>query len=305
VQVRPDTGEGSPALADCERMSDPKSAASSPAPEWQATFAQPGVNAKRGYDEVLVPALFGPWGSALLDELKVEPGESVLDVACGPGTVARLAAVRTGAAGSVTGCDISPPMLALARDKPAPAGGAPITYLECPAAELAVPDGAFDVVTCQHGLQFFADRPAALADMRRALRVGGRLGVLVWADISLLPPFAALHHAVGAVLGPELAERYRQGAWALPDPDILAGLAVGAGFGDVRVEPRTMPFDIEAGLDALLSTLSATGIADDLAALDPARAREFAAAAASAAAPFLVDGAIRSSATALLLLATR
>ena len=72
------------------------------------------------YDEIMVPRMFEPFAELLLDQVNLLSGEAVLDVACGPGTVARLAALRVGPSGRVTGCDLSPAMLELARSKARP-----------------------------------------------------------------------------------------------------------------------------------------------------------------------------------------
>ncbi len=85
--------------------------------EWSASFAQASTGAMSFYDEIMVPRLFEPWAQLLLDTLIPEGGQDVLDVACGPGTVTRLAAQRVGPSGRVTGCDLSPAMLDLARAK--------------------------------------------------------------------------------------------------------------------------------------------------------------------------------------------
>ena len=142
-------------------------------PDWGASFALASTSAMSFYDEIMVPRLFEPWAKLLLDELKPRSGQALLDVACGPGTVTRHAARRVGPSGRVTGCDLSPAMLELARSKISLDASAPIDYLECPADSLSVPDDAFDLVTCQQGMQFFPNRPAALQDMRRVLRPGG------------------------------------------------------------------------------------------------------------------------------------
>ena len=109
----------------------------------------------RAYEEVLVPRLFELWALLLLDECNLRPSTIVLDVATGPGTVARLAAKRIGPSGRVVATDISRPMLDVAKSKPSSPNSAPITYVESPAAPLAVESAAFDCVVCQQGLQFF------------------------------------------------------------------------------------------------------------------------------------------------------
>ena len=75
----------------------------------------------------MVPRLFQPWADLLLDQVGLQAGEVLLDVACGPGTVTRRAAARLGPSGRVTGCDVSPAMLALARSRPAAAHSASST----------------------------------------------------------------------------------------------------------------------------------------------------------------------------------
>jgi ubiquinone/menaquinone biosynthesis C-methylase UbiE len=191
---------------------------------WSASFGAAAQSSMSVYERVMVPRLFAPWAELLLDELALVAGEAVLDVACGPGAVTRRAAARVGPSGRVVGCDLSPAMLAIAGAKPAVSGAPAIEYHQAPAESLPVPDGAFDVVSCQQGLQFFPDRPAALAEMRRALRPRGRVGIAVWTEIGGSPPFRALADAIGVVAGAELAERYRAGPWGFPDGNRLEAL---------------------------------------------------------------------------------
>jgi ubiquinone/menaquinone biosynthesis C-methylase UbiE len=124
-----------------------------------------------------------------LDGLHAGP---VLDVASGLGPVARLAAAAAGPGGRVVASDISAAMLALAAAKQADPRRAPIEYLECPAAAITADDDSFDVVLCQHGLQFFPDRAAAAGEMRRVTRPGGTVVLSTWAaepgELTVDPP---------------------------------------------------------------------------------------------------------------------
>jgi len=268
---------------------------------WSAAFASASTETARVYDVSMVPQLFEPWARLLLDQAGVGPGDELLDVACGPGTVTRLAAGLVGPGGRVTGCDMSPAMLAVARSKTG--GGAPVDYVECPADALAVPAGAYDVVTCQQGLQFFADRQRALGEMRRALRPGGRLGVAVWGPIEQSPPFAALAEAIAEVIGEETAARYRNGPWGLGHDDV-AVMVRQAGFAEAEAHLRRLPVVFEGGPGHLLRTLAATALAADVAALDEAGRRALTAAIEKTAAPLVEDGAVRSEAAAQLVIAT-
>lgn len=191
------------------------------------------------YQSFLVPGMFTPFAERLLDEVGVAAGARVLDVACGTGVVARAAARRAGPGGSVTGVDMGPPMLAIARAQAVDEGAAPITYVEGDAGSLPVDGGAFDVATCHHGLQFFPDRPAAVAEMKRALASGGHVGIGCWTDFENTVHFAALVSVLTKHLGAEVAEAMRS-PFAV-GADELGGLLRDAGFSDVRVDAVRLP----------------------------------------------------------------
>ncbi|MGH3811958.1 MAG: class I SAM-dependent methyltransferase [Pseudonocardiaceae bacterium] len=271
-----------------------------------ATAAEDVISA---YDESLVPSLFGPWAAVLLDALKVTLGDHVLDVATGPGTVARPAAVRAGRTGRVVACDISPAMLEVGRRKPAEEGAAPISWVESPAAPLAGPlasaDGRFDVVTCQQGLQFFPDRPAALAEMRRALRPGGRLGVSVWGHQSDSPGFAALGAAVREMLGDEVADRYAGGPWGMPETTALAALLDATGFAQAQVSARRLRVIFPGGSAQLIRSIVVAPIAADVVALPPERRAALVSAAEQRLAPMITNGVLSFETVANIGLATR
>jgi ubiquinone/menaquinone biosynthesis C-methylase UbiE len=262
--------------------------------EWGASFAQASTSAMSFYDEIMVPRWFDPWGRLLLDKLNPEGGQTVLDVACGPGTVTRLAAQRVGPQGSVTGCDLSPAMLELARSKSSLENSAPITYVECPADALGVPNDVIDLVTCQQGLQFFPDRDAALAEMHRVLRPGGKLGIAVWCSIEDCPPFLALANALEQVLGTEVADTYKGGPWGLADAASLAQLANDAGFTNVEVRKYELPIVFDGGPSQLLMTLRAAAVASTVANLSEADQATLASALEEFSRRITLDGVVRS-----------
>ena len=105
------------------------------------------------YQRYLVPAITTKWAEDLVGRARPRAEETALDVACGTGVVARLAA-KAGA--KVTGLDLNPGMLAVARV--VPSEGAPIHWIEGSALDLPFPPESFDVILCQLGLQFFPDR---------------------------------------------------------------------------------------------------------------------------------------------------
>jgi len=191
------------------------------------------------YQAFLVPAMFTPFGERLIADVGVAEGARVLDIACGTGVITRLAAGAAGPTGAVTGVDLGPPMLAVAREQPAPDGAAPIEYLEGGAEALPVPDDSFDVATCHHGLQFFPDRVAALREARRALRPGGRIALGCWSSADGGPAgLMAVGDALERHVGEEAGAMMRS-PFSVSVED-LAQLLGEAGFNDIETSTPMM-----------------------------------------------------------------
>jgi SAM-dependent methyltransferase len=107
----------------------------------------------------------------------IEPGEAVLDVGCGAGFDAFIAAAMVGNEGRVAGMDLSPDMVAVAGIGRGEVGLAHLEFLEAAAEALPYPDASFDVVLSNGVVSLVADKPAALREIHRVLRPGGRLQV--------------------------------------------------------------------------------------------------------------------------------
>jgi len=188
------------------------------------------------YQSFFVPTIAGPMTGELVDAAALQPGERVLDVACGTGVVARAAAERVGPTGTVTGIDLAPDMLEVA--EAIPAAGAPIAWHQGDAAALPLPDAAYDVALCQLGLMFVPDKPAALAELHRVLVPGGR--VVMSTPGAVQPPFAALETAISDTIGPDVGAVLAT-VFSMDDPAQLAGLLEGSGFTEVSTsEYRTV-----------------------------------------------------------------
>ncbi|MFD2091453.1 class I SAM-dependent methyltransferase [Blastococcus deserti] len=184
------------------------------------------------YEAVLVPALLGPWAEDLVDAVGVRRGHRVLDVGTGTGAVARAAARRTGEVGEVTGVDINPHMLAVARR--VSAGTVPTIRYDVAAADaLPLHDGAADVVLCQQALQFVPDPSAALAEMHRVCAPGGRMGVATCRGLEHQPGYRVLTEVLARHVGQEAADVIRT-PYSLGDTAQLRGLVTGAGFTGAR-----------------------------------------------------------------------
>jgi SAM-dependent methyltransferase len=196
---------------------------------------QLGENPDALYERYLVPAMFGPWAADLVTLAAPQPGERVLDVACGTGSVARLVAPYVETTGRVVGLDLDVGRLAVARALPSPPG-AGIEWREGDALALPFAEAVFDLVCCQQGVQFFPDRHTGLGEMYRVLVPGGRLALNVWRAIEYNPVALAMAKALGRHVSPE-AEAFRHMPFALGDAEALRALVVGAGFSEVVIRP--------------------------------------------------------------------
>jgi ubiquinone/menaquinone biosynthesis C-methylase UbiE len=143
-------------------------------------------NAADRYERHLVPTLFEPWAKDITGRARLQPGDQVLDIACGTSIVARHVAQQIGNSGSITGIDLNEGMLEMARAQAAKMG-AKVEWRQGDAGELPFDDTSFDAVLCQQGLQFFPDKAAVLREMHRVLMPGGRLVVSV---VRSLPPLS-------------------------------------------------------------------------------------------------------------------
>jgi ubiquinone/menaquinone biosynthesis C-methylase UbiE len=265
-------------------------------------FQFTNASVPKAYDEFFVPRLFEPWAKLLLDEVNLQPGEAVLDVATGPGTVARLAAVRLGSRGRIVATDIAPLMLNIARAKPVLPGAAPIEYVESPAAPLTASGDAFDVVLCQQGLQFFPDRPGALREMRRVLKPNGRAAIAVWAQLERNQIFAAFHAALRATVPPELAI-LMTAPFSWPSGAALKDAADEAGFGKIRLLTPTLPMVLEGGLEQAVRSFSATPVSPGVAALPQDVQEAFFARVRREMAPLERDGKVVGEMTSNIIIA--
>ncbi|WP_127503383.1 class I SAM-dependent methyltransferase [Actinoplanes solisilvae] len=179
------------------------------------TYALP-ADAAEFYESTFVPALFAGWARRLIEAVAPAVDETMLDVACGTGAVACAST-----AGRVTGLDLNPAMLAIARRK-----RPDLDWQLGDALELPFADGAFDVVVSQAALMFFPDRVGVLREMAR---VGGRLGLQVPGRLAASPGYVALTEVVARHAGPAVAAVI--GAYFnVGDPALLTDLCTRAGW---------------------------------------------------------------------------
>ena len=194
------------------------------------------------YDQI-GPPLFSPVGQALVRRVKIDPGASVLDVACGRGAVLLPAAARATGSGAqparVVGIDLSARMLAALRADLQRAGLEGVTLQQMDAGALGLGDASFDRALCGMSLPFFPRPRRALRELRRVLRPGGRVGVSLfhqqnswWTFIEQL----ARPHVPEQLLDP-----VEEQPGSLETPGRLEAALSDAGFANVEVVPEEIP----------------------------------------------------------------
>lgn len=213
--------------------------------------------AAENYQRYFVPAIGAPVAEDLIAIADLQPGERVVDVACGTGVVTRLAAEHVGATGSVTGLDINPGMLSVARS--ATPTDMSIDWQEADAESLPFPDSVFDVVLCQMGLQFVPSKLTALREMRRILKSGGR--ALISVPGPKPPLFAVMTDALARHLSPEAAS-FADLVFSMHDVDEIKELIRSAGFRNVDVEAKSKSLRLPAPADFLWQYINSTPLAE-------------------------------------------
>jgi ubiquinone/menaquinone biosynthesis C-methylase UbiE len=222
-------------------------------------------SAAESYERYFVPAIGAPLAADLVETAALQPGERVLDVACGTGVVTRLAAERLGDSGSLLGTDVNPGMLEVARSV---ADGARIKWHEADAESLPFADESFDVVLCQMGLQFIPNKLASLREMRRVLASGGRA-------VLNLPgpepePMAVFADALARHVDPKVAS-FLHLVFSLYEPDEVREIMGSAGFRDIDVRRATKELRVPPPEQFMWQYIHSTPIAGVLAELDEER----------------------------------
>ncbi len=179
-------------------------------------------------------ALRAGLNAALLDAAGLRPGQTVLDLASGPGVLAREAAHKA-AGGLVVASDIAEQALAEGQRR---AGQANLLFAAADAERLTFADGSFDRVLCGLGLMFFPDAPRALAEMRRVLKPGGLAALSVWGEEARAPLVSCALRCLRRVLPPPRVERLS--AFRFGNRESLQRTLEAAGFTDIAIHAHVL-----------------------------------------------------------------
>jgi SAM-dependent methyltransferase len=238
--------------------------------------AGPNAEQERFWNEIAGPTwvrlnerldrMIAPLGRLAMERAGLAAGQRVLDVGCGCGDTTLELARRVAPAGTVTGVDVSGPMLALARERAAGRDG--VRFVHADAQTHAFEPSAFDVVFSRFGVMFFVDPTAAFANLHATLRPGGRVAFACWRPVTENPWMLVPLMAAGSVIPlkpPPPPDA--PGPFSFGDRDRVSGILARAGFRDVTFEAfstdivlaggggvdQVVPFVVQLGpLSALL-----------------------------------------------------
>ena len=235
--------------------------------------------AARKYQDHSVPAMFAPLAQATVEKLGLRENDHVLDVACGTGALTREIIATLPGHGRVVGADLNQTMIDVASSL-TPASSHSVDWMAADVTELPFDDHSFDVACIQQGLQFFPDKPAALAEIHRVLKPGGKLCLTCWSAISEFNN--GLAEALERHVSPGAAQKARA-PFSFRDGDLITALLDGAGFRvakhdiitlhrrfeDLRAQVLALPVeqDMRAKGDAVIDRVL-KDIADHLAPFD-------------------------------------
>jgi ubiquinone/menaquinone biosynthesis C-methylase UbiE len=179
---------------------------------------------------------------AMLSAAEIRGGDRVLELACGPAGLGMEAAERVGSEGEVILSDVAPEMTAIAAARARDRGLDNVSTAELDLEDVDQPDDAFDAVLCREGIMLVLDPRAAVGEIKRVLKPGGRAAVSVWGPRERNPWLGAMLDAVGAQLGGTFPPPGMPGPFALDGRDKLLAVLRDAELVDVEVTEVETPW---------------------------------------------------------------
>jgi len=242
-------------------------------PEEAKNRAATTYNAASDFYDHPANTFWARYGRRTVERLGLTAGTRVLDVCCGSGASAIPAAEIAGPTGSVVGVDLAENLLELARAKAKQQG---LDNIECRCGDLTnlpFDEETFDAVVCVFGIFFVPDMEAALRELKRVLRTGGRLAITTWGPRFFEPASTAFWNSVRSVR-PDLYKGFNP--WdRISEPHELQSLLNTAGFTQLEVvaESDTQPVNSPDDWWPMVMGSGYRGTVDQLSAADRERVR--------------------------------
>lgn len=196
-----------------------------------------------------IRTMFAPVTQALIEHASIHEGQSVLDVAGGPGEPSLSIAEKIGPTGLVTCTDAVPEMVDAARSEANRRGVRNIQFRECSADSLPFPNDAFDAVVSRLGAMFFPDSLAAMREMLRVTKQNGNLAFAVWHKSELNPFCYLVTSVMDQHIKSTAGDPDAPGAFRFAEMGKLVNILTKAGAVDVL--ESVIKFDIAAPISPL------------------------------------------------------
>lgn len=218
-------------------------------------------NAPQLFERDNAQTLGSPLAARVFDHVELQPGDRVLDAACGTGIVTRVAARRFPQVGRFVGLDRNAGMLEVARANTPT--NIPVEWQQGDLTSLPFPDRSFEAVLCQNGLQFVRDKSIVLREMHRVLVAQGQLALTVWSRV--FPYAAALSKALARHISAESAAS-NDAMFQLRDAGTVRSLVEEAGFREITMRELLVVRPMPASPEGVVADTARTAFARDVAA---------------------------------------
>ena len=195
-----------------------------------------------------IRAMFAPLTNALIEHAGINEGQTVLDVAGGPGEPGLTIAEKVGPNGSVTCTDAVAEMVEAARNDATRRGLTNVQFHQCTADSLPFPDNYFDTTVCRLGIMLVPDPLAAVREMLRVTKPGGRLALAVWHKSEINPFCYVVTNVMAQHVNAPAADPDAPNAFRFAESGKLANVLTEAGAREV--EERVVKFNIQAPISA-------------------------------------------------------
>jgi len=249
-----------------------------------------------------IRTMFAPLTTALIEEARISAGQSVLDVAGGPGEPSLTLAEVVGPRGSVTYTDAIAEMVATAEGEAKRRGLSNIRFQQSVAESLPFADNSFDAAVSRLGVMLFSDPAAAVREMLRVTKPAGAVCFVVWGDNERNPFTSLVTKVISRYVDAPAQDADAPGAFRFAEPGKLARLLTQAGARNVR--ERELNFRIAAPISIeqfwqMRSTTSGT-LREKLATLSPDEAQQVASEVQDAVRDFFPDNQMNFPAQMLI-----
>jgi len=239
----------------------------------QVEFSFGNDSIAKAYDTILVPSLFEPWASQLINDNQPWTANNVLDLACGTGAVTKELAQSVGSSGKVIALDINSQMLNLAKIK-CNEWAKHIEFIEGSAGSIDISDNSLDKVVCQQGFQFFPNKKAAAYEIYRILKPRGKAIISTWCPVSECEIFGTICDVLESMSLNEISQMMRIPFDFMTQNELLESFN-DIGFSKIQISKQEQNLYLVGGITKAISFAYATPIGPKLNALSDEKQEKF------------------------------